>query len=122
MRKEIKYKLTLEFELSTLDDPIDPDVAVSLNRIFSDYRDGRYPFAYEMMVEGLQLCLKNATYQMCQKEMFAKYGNEMVTTEYGKTAKAVLEADKMFDAMRKSSASPYIYNEPKARIERCVSS
>jgi len=113
------YTLTLEFRLSTSDKPIDPDVAVMLNRILSDWHDGRHPFASEMIVEGLQHCLKEATYQACQKRTSEKYGNEMVDTALGcRSSRASIEAYEVFEALRKSSALPHLYSEPKARIER----
>jgi hypothetical protein len=116
--KNFDYTLTLEFKLSTLGEPIDPDVAVMLNRILSDWSDGRHPFSSEMVTEGLRICIKNAVYHTCQKKAQEKYGNEMVTSGNGKIARFVIEADKAFEVLIKSLAFPQLHIEPKARIER----
>jgi hypothetical protein len=54
---------------------------------------------------------------MCQKKMDAKYGNEMVKSEDGKssTSRAHTEANEMYEDLR---SFPYLYSEPKAKIER----
>jgi hypothetical protein len=116
--KDFNYKLTLEFKLSTSGEPIDPDVAVMLNHILSDWNDGRNPFSSEMIAAGLRQCLKDAVYHTCQKKAQEKYGNEMVVSDNGEIARFAIEADKAFEVLIKSLAFPQLYIEPKARIER----
>ena len=112
--KPYDYDLTLTFRVTTWDKPIDPELAIALNRIFDDWCDGRMPFNVEMVLEGLHFCMKNAAYQVVQKAMSEKYGNEMVPHEDGKgaTSKAYLEAQKV------KLDVPYLAGSPDVRIER----
>lgn len=109
-----QYRLTLTVNLTTYDKPINPELAVALNRVLGDWGDGRYSFDVEMMIEGLYRSMKQAAYQVNQKAMYEKYGNEMVPHEDGKgaTSKAYLEAQKMpIDV-------PYMHDTFSAKIER----
>lgn len=114
--KAYEYKLTLTFHLETYDKPINPELAVALNRVLDDWSDGRYPFDVEMIYEGVHRAMKQAAYQVNQKAMYEKYGNEMVPHEDGKgaTSKAYLEAQKLpIDV-------PHVHCSATAKIERHV--
>jgi len=108
------YKLTLTTDLYS-DGPIDPEVALALNRILHDYCDGRLSFNVEMMIEGLLSCLREAAYLAVKKQMVEKYGNEMVEVAEGHQASRwSIEAKKAFNPEQ----APQIKYSLKARIEK----
>lgn len=108
------YTLKLEFNFTVFDKPVNPELALALNRILDDWSDGRYPFDVEMIYEGIQRALKQAAYQGNQKTAQEKFGGEMVVSDDGRTqtARWHLEAQKM------PLDYPYLHSSPKAKIER----
>jgi hypothetical protein len=113
------YDLSLTFELTQYGRPVDPDLAVALNRIFRNCSDGRYPFNVEMVTEALQMCIKNALYQCCQKRAQEKYGNEMVKMDDSwQKSRWSIEADIEFEKLWKESQPHLGYNPPDIKIER----
>jgi len=108
------YELTLKFKMTTLGQALDPGVATLLAKIMVDYSDGRLPFEAEMIYTGLERALKQAIWHYCQKQMQQEYGDEVVTSEDGNTAKWYLEAQKMMEAM----SVPLLNYCSKISIER----
>jgi hypothetical protein len=113
------YELTLTFQVTQYGSPVDPELALALNRIFDDWNEGRHPLPVEMIDDGMQRCIKNALYQCCQKRAQEKYGNEMVqTSPTSSTARWALEGEKEFDKLWKSGAYPGWHSTPNIKIER----
>jgi hypothetical protein len=112
--KANEYTLTLTFRFTEFNKRVNPEIALALNRVLQDWSDGRYPFDVEMIMEGLYRSLKQAAYQVNQKAAQEKYGNEMVTSDDGRsqTARWYIEAQKM------PLDFPSLHGEPEARIER----
>jgi len=115
--KAFDYTLKLEFNFTVFDKPVNPEIALALNRILDDWSDGRYPFDVEMIYEGIQRALKQAAYQVNQKTAQEKFGGEMVVSDDGRTqtARWHVEAQKM------PLDYPYLHSSPKAKIERSLS-
>ena len=113
------YELTLTFRVTQYGSPVDPDLAVALNRIFHDRDEGRHPFNVGMVSEGLRLSIKNALYQCCQKRAQEKYGREMVQVCEGyQRSRWSIEAEKEFDELWKTGAHPGFCDQPDIKIER----
>jgi hypothetical protein len=113
------YELTLTFKVTQYGSKVDPDLAVALNRIFRDWRDGRHPFNVEMVSEGLCASIKNALYQCCQKRAMEKYGREMVQlSDTHQKSRWSIEAEKEFDKLWKAGDYPYFCDAPEIKIER----
>ena len=113
------YELTLTFKVTQYGSPVDPDLAVAINRIFHDWEEGRHPFNVEMVNEGLRMSIKNALYQCCQKRAMEKYGREMVPVAAGhRRSRWSIEAEKEFDKLWKGGAHPDFCNQPDIKIER----
>jgi hypothetical protein len=113
------YELTLTFKVTQYGDPVDPDLATALNRIFHDWEEGSHPFTVEMVSEGLRMSIKNALYQCCQKRAQEKYGREMVQVdESHHRARWSIEAEKEFDELWKAGAHPNFCDQPNIKIER----
>jgi hypothetical protein len=113
------YELTLTLKVTQYGSPVDPELAVALNRIFHDWNEGRHPLSVEMIDDGLRRCVKNALYQCCQKRAQEKYGHEMVqTSPSSRTARWALEGEKEFDKLWKSGAYPGWHSTPDVKIER----
>ena len=113
------YELTITFKVTQYGSPVDPDLAVALNRIFHDWSDGRHPFNVEMVSEGLRMSIKNALHQCCQKRAREKYGREMVQMdESHHRVRWSIEADKEFNELWKVGAHPYFCDQPDIKIER----
>jgi hypothetical protein len=74
------YEMTITFKLSTFDVPAHPELSKTLEQLFQDFEDGRYPFDVEMMQNGLYKCLKIATFAAMERDMQAKFGDETVET------------------------------------------
>jgi len=114
------YELTLTFRVTQYGSPVDPDLAVSVNRILHDWEEGRYPFSVEMLHEGLRQCIKNALYQCCQKR--AKEmpdAKEMVQIAQGhRRSRWHIEAEREFDELWKAGEYPGFCNPPNIKIER----
>lgn len=114
--KTYEYEMTLKFKLTSWDKPLDTELGVALSRILRDWNDGRYPFDVEMIQRGLHQCLKQAAYQVVQKAMQEKHGNEMIESADGRsqTAKWYLESQKV------KIEAPYMSSEPEVKIERTL--
>ena len=114
------YDLTLTFKVTQYGSPVDPDLAVALNRIFHDWEEGRHPFNVEMMTEGLHLCIKNALYQCCQKRAQGRDdAREMIQMGEGyQRSRWSIEAEKEFDTLWKAGAYPGFGEHPDIKIER----
>jgi hypothetical protein len=113
------YALTLTFGITTFNKPLDLELALALNRVLSDWNDGRYPICKELIDLGLSKCLADAQFQVCQKRAQEEYGNEMVDTGPGmRTGRWYIEAVKEYEAIKASSHFPYADTEVKAKIER----
>jgi len=112
--KMYEYEMTLKFKLTSWDKPLDTELGVALGRILRDWDEGRYPFDVEMIQRGLHQCLKQAAYQVVQKAMQEKHGNELIESADGRsrTAKWYLESQKA------PLDQPDISCEPTVRITR----
>ena len=104
------YELTLIFRVNQYERPLDPDLAVALNRIFHAWDEGRHPFNVEMVTAGLRASIKDALYQCCQKRAQEKYGPPML--------RASIEAKKEFNELWKAGVFPGFCNQPDIKIER----
>jgi hypothetical protein len=113
------YELTLTFKVTQYGSPVDPDLAVALNRIFHNWEGGRQPFNVEMVNEGLRIGIKNATHQCCQKRAQEKYGREMVQVDESyQRSRWSIEAEKEFDELWAAGVFPGFFNQPNIKIER----
>jgi hypothetical protein len=114
------YELTLTFKGTQYGGPVDPDLAVALNRIFHDWEEGRHPFEVEMVNEGLRMGIKNALYQCCQKRAKERDdAKEMVQIAEGyHRSRRSIEAEKEFDALWKAGVYPGFCDQPNIKIER----
>jgi len=57
--KHFDYTLSLNFPVTQFREAVDPDLAVAMNRILRDWRDGRYQFFVEMIYRGLEDVIQN---------------------------------------------------------------
>lgn len=113
------YDLTLTFKLTNYNKPLDPEVAVALNRVIKYWSDGRRLLDVENLMASLNRCIENAVYQVFQKAAREQYGNQLVpTSKTGKTSKAHIEANKEFDEFRKTVGMPGVWSAPDVKIER----
>lgn len=114
------YELTLTFKVTQYSSPVDPDLAVALNRIFHDWEEGRLPFSVEMLHEGLRMGIKNALFQCCQKRAQERPdAREMVQIdEHHHRSRWSIEAEKEFDTLWKAGEYPDFCNQPDIKIER----
>ena len=110
------YTLTIKVPITSEHGPIDPEIAVALNRMF---RSGTTPPAANMLWEGLRACLRVATHQACQKNARVAYLDHPTVQIGDKTyrAKWHLEAEVDYDAIKKSGGIPYATAQPRIQIE-----
>lgn len=117
--KVFNYKLTLTFDMSTFGGPLDAGMEAALNRVLSDWEDGRYQLYTELIDLGVNKCLADAQLRICEERTRDKYGNEM--SDYGegsRISRAYVEARKEFEALEKSSVFPYASSDVTATIEQ----
>lgn len=76
---------------------IDPRLAENIKHKMVDWSDGRYPFATEMLVHGIETIIRDALRSLVEHDKRSEFGNEMVEHEDGKgtTAKWWLESQKV---------------------------
>lgn len=111
-----KYELTLKFKLCTYDEELDAQaLGDMLDNVLRDYQDGRHPFEVEMIISGLDRCLKRARYECVCDQMQEKYGNELVTSadQRSNLARWHLEAGEAI----KTAPNPSFYNDARAEIK-----
>ena len=114
------YELTLTFKVTQYGSPVDPDLAVALNRIFHAWDEGRHPFNVEMVTAGLRQSMKDALYQCCQKRAQERNdARKMVQMDEGyQRSRWSIEAEKEFNKLWKAGTHPDFCDQPDIKIER----
>ena len=110
------YELVLKFKVSTFNETIDTQqLGDMLSKVLDDYQDGRRPFSTEMIMDGLDRCLRKATYERICEETQEEFGREIVPdlSGHGHTSRWYLEAQKR----AKTAVNPFFCAAPKAEIK-----
>lgn len=94
----IPVEIKLPTEASALLEPALGHVKAEVERILSDWNDGRYPFSSEMVQDGLARVVDNAVYYAVERILSGQYGNQMVQSGGMRTSKATVETTKMLSS------------------------
>lgn len=88
--------LHIEIPVDTGQD-IDPRLAENIKHKMVDWSDGRYPFATEMLVHGIETIIRDALRSLVEQDKHREFGNAMVEHEDGRgtSAKWWLESQKV---------------------------
>jgi hypothetical protein len=93
-------------------------MAEALNLVLSNWEDGRYQLYTELIDLGINKCLAEAQFRVCEDLALAKYGDETIYIDNGHMSRAYVEARKEFEALEKSSVFPYASSDITATIEQ----